>query len=613
MRAEAKSRMNTLRRVSWFSLVAMMCTIQAPAQLTIGDNLKMKLNGSLGYGYSATFGDSNGGHGQNLVGNGTLSGSYYNPGFISFAGRPYWDRNQSNATSGMVTHDNGIDSSMSFFSGSPFPGAISFGKSFGNTSEFGLAGSAGIETHSSGQNFGVNWSELLQGLPPVYVTYSTSSGDFNALGSEGNNRSWSKDFATGTTYTYGGFNVQGTFNEGSSGYDYVDLLGASSNGSTDTTSYSFGAQHSLPLRGGMGINYSHSRYASHSASGTDGTTQNVSATTSFMPWTRFSFSGQAQYTTNLLAAISQQSLPQGGILLLTDHSDSHSLTYGGSASFNIGHGWTTNANVNRNMVSFSGHDYESTQFGASVGYHFTHRLFGLFHFNVGLIDRANKEGNTGAALVGSIGMDRPFGRWDTSADFSYSQDVQTLYGMATTSNYSYGGSLRRKINHETYWAGTVRMAHSGLSQQAGSSSASESMTSSLIWKRYNFSGGYSQSQGTSVLSAAGVLTPVSGAGLITNDFLYFNGHSISASVSTRLFRRVNVGGTYTRSHSDLQSPTKNSYAESQTYNSHFDWRLRKMTLTGGFARVQQQASVVKSGPYVVNSVYLSFSRWFNVF
>ncbi len=613
MHAGAQRRMKLSPAVGWLALVAMLCTVQARAQLTVGDNLKMNLSGSLGYGYQAAFGDSSGGHGQSIVGNGALTGSYYNPGFISFAVRPYWDRNQSNSSSGVISHDNGVDSSMSFFSGSAFPGAISFGKSFGNSNQFGLTGVSSIETHGSGQNFGLNWSELLQGLPPVYVNYSVSSGNFNALGSEGNNESWSKDFTTGTTYQWAGFNLQGSFNKGSSGYKYSDLLGTSSAGSTDATSYSVGAQHTLPFRGGMGVNYGHSSYTSKNNNGTSGSTNNVGVQSSFMPWTRVSFSGQMQYTTNLLAAIGAETLPQGGVLLINTNSGSHSLSYGGGGGVNVGHGVTASASINRNLVTFGGYESDSTQFGATVSYHFARGLLGLFHVNVGVVDLVNKQGNSGAAIVGSIGMDRPFGRWDTSADFSYSQDVRTLYGIATTSNYSYGGTLRRKINRETYWSGTARAAHSGLSQEVGNTSGSESITSSLIWKRYSFSGGYSQSQGQSILSATGVLTPVSGASLITNDYLLFNGRSYSVSASTRLFRRVNVSGVYSKSRSDIQSSTANSYAEGQSYNTRFEYRLRKMTLTGGFSRTQQQASITRSRPFVLNSFYLSFSRWFNVF
>ena len=610
---QVEARMRIMRGMGWFGLAVLLCTPQARAQLAVGNSLKMNLSGSLGYGYSASYGDASSGHGQNLIGSGTLTGSYYNPGFISFTARPYWDRNQNNGGSGSIAHDNGIDTSMNFFGGSSFPGGISYGKSFSNGSQFGVPGVGGIETHGSGQSFGANWSELLPGLPPVYVSFSSSDGSFSALGSDGKNHSSSRNFSTGTSYSILGFNLSANLNHGNSSFDYSDVLGWTSSGTSSSTSYSLAGQHRLPFRGGMGVSFGHSSYGSKTPVETSGSTNTFNANTSFAPWSRFSFSGQGQYTTNLMAAIGQELLPVGGILQLPSNGGSHSLGLGGGASFSIGHGWTTNATVNRTSVSFGGFDNVSTQFSGVVSYQVARSLFGLLHFSAGIVDLANKQGNAGAGMVGNVGMDHRFGRWDTSADFSYSQDVRTLYGIAVTSNYSYGGSLRRKLNSNTYWSGAGRSSHSGLSPQVGSSSAAQSMSTSLMWGRYMMSGGYSQSQGQSVLSSSGVLTPMAGASLITNDFLLFNGRSLSASGSTRLFRRINLAGAYSRSRSELVAPLGNTFAATQTYNVHVDYRLRKMSLIGGFSRIQQNASVVKSGPFMLNSFYLSFSRWFNVF
>lgn len=614
MAAEAQSRIAVLRRAGWLILAAVLCAAQAQAQLTVGDNLKMNLSGSLGYGYSASFGDVSSAHGQNLVGNGTLTGSYYNPGFVSFTVRPYWDRNQANAASQAIAHDNGIDTSASIFSGSSFPVGISYGKTFSNSSEFGLPGVSGLLTHGSGQNFGINWSELLPDMPPVWASFSTSSSSFSALGSDGNNRASSKDFIAGTNYQFHGFNLSGNFNRGSSNYQYSDLLGFNSSGDTTLTSYSIGAQHSLPWNGGLGLSWGHSNYDSNSNGGISGSTNTMTASSSFMPWSRFSFSGQCQYTTNVLAAIGQELLPgTGGVQILGSNSDSHSLTLGGGGTVNIGHGWTANGTINHSAVSFDGTQMARTQYGGTVNYHFANDLFGLVHFNVGLVDTANQQGNAGVAMVGNVGMDHRFGRWEAAADFAYSQDVKTLYGLGVTSNYSYGGTIRRKLNRDTYWSGTVREAHSGFSQEVGSSSASESITSSFIWKQYSVSGSYSQSKGTSVLTTSGVLAPTPAVGLFTTDAMLFNGRSVSVSGSTRLFRRVNLAGNYSKARSTIESSAANTFAQSQVYNAHFEYRLRKMSLVGGFSRVNQNASVVRTGPVVLNSFYLSFSRWFNVF
>jgi hypothetical protein len=152
-----------------------------------------------------------------------------------------------------------------------------------------------------------------------------------------------------------------------------------------------------------------------------------------------------------------------------------------------------------------------------------------------------------------------------------------------------------------------------LGQGEGNGSGSESFSSNLSWNRYSVAGSYSQSHGTSVLTPSGLLAPVAGLGLITQDILYVNGRSMSFSGGTRLFHRLNVMGSYSQAHSTMESLAANNFNQSHVYNFRMDYRLRKMTLVGGYTRLNQDASALKTGPYMVNSFYVSFSRWFNVF
>lgn len=607
-----------IRRVAFGSLGCLILAIlsvgQLRAQVTIGDNLTMNLSGSLGYGYSGSFGNTeNAGHSQNIVGNGSLTGYYYNPNFISFSARPYWDRNQSNGLTGSLTHDNGLDTQVNFFGGSYFPGSITYGKTFNGGNDYGIPGVGGILTHGSGQTLGISWNELIPGLPPLFANYSMGSSSFGALGSQSDNHNSNRNFNLGSNYQLFGFAVNGSFSHDNSSYDFADILAPGFSGASRSTSYSLGAQHPLPLRGSMGVAWGRSSFATDGNAGTNGTTNSISAASSFVPFNRLSISGQAQYTSNLTAAMTQNLLSQSTVTFLKVDNTSHSIGYGGAASFQIGHGWSATANINQTSTTFAGQDYSNTQYGASVNYRYAHNLWGLLHFSFGLVDMASKEGNGGVGMIANVGADHRFGRWDTAADFSYSQDVKTLYGIATSSHYSYGGSIRRKINRTTRWGGTFRASHSGLSQQVGTSSGTESFSTNFSWRRYTFAGSYAQSQGVSVLTTTGQLVPTSAAGLITGDLLLFNGRSMSASASTRLLHRFNVSGAYARSRSNINSSVSSTFSEGEIYSTHIDYKLRKMMIVGGYSRVHQQASAVKSGPYMVNSFFLSFSRWFNVF
>ena len=83
------------------TLVALTLTlgIAASAQLQVGDDLLMNLNGNLSAGYNAgysNFGPSN--HGFVLGGNANLRGSYYNPKFLSFTVSPFYNRSRANSS-----------------------------------------------------------------------------------------------------------------------------------------------------------------------------------------------------------------------------------------------------------------------------------------------------------------------------------------------------------------------------------------------------------------------------------------------------------------------------------------------------------------------------------
>ncbi len=156
-----------LLAVSAISLVFVLaCVASANGQVTVGNNLKMLMNGNLGAVYSGNFGNTIGSsHSLGIGVNGTLEGYYFNPQFLSFQVRPYYDRAQFNSESQTITRGTGVESSASLFGGSHFPGSISYGRDFSSNSEFRIAGVPSVLGDSSGSNFSVAWSALFSGLP----------------------------------------------------------------------------------------------------------------------------------------------------------------------------------------------------------------------------------------------------------------------------------------------------------------------------------------------------------------------------------------------------------------------------------------------------------------
>src|SRR5664279_4546192 len=96
-------------------------------QVQVGDNLKLNLNGSVSVGYNDTYGNSvNSSHGVGFGGVAGLSGSYYNPNFLSFNVTPYFNQSRANSDFASVTDASGVNLSSAIFSGSKFPGTVNY-------------------------------------------------------------------------------------------------------------------------------------------------------------------------------------------------------------------------------------------------------------------------------------------------------------------------------------------------------------------------------------------------------------------------------------------------------------------------------------------------------
>jgi hypothetical protein len=600
------------RRTNWLWIAVLMGAATAHAQLEIGDNLKMHLNGSLGGGYNGAFGntDLTSSHSQGLSGTADLTGYYFNPNFLSFQFRPYYDRNQANTESQSITRGTGFGTSVGLFGGSHFPGSISFGKDFSSSSEFRIAGVPSLSADSSGQSFAINWSALVPNLPTFLASYSIGSSTASYLESL-KSESSSKNLTLNSGYQMLGFQLHGNLAHLTSSSSTPLFLTSETLHSGGTgNSYGVTAQHSLPFNGGIGLGWSHSNFMNDDRSEWD--TTSYSAGTSFSPWRRLSLFQNAGYVTDLAAAFGQSVLNGAVPANLRSEHGSAGVSYGAGASYLLGRGLTVGGHFTHRVQWYTDTRYEDTQYGGNLNYNHASRFFGFLYFGFGLVDTASKVGNQGLGFNANVGMNRKFGHWDTSADFTYSQNVQTMIAIATTSSYNYGASIRRKINNELNWGGAFRASHSGIVMQDGTGNSAESFNSSLHWRKYNLGGSYSQSSGTAVFTSTGELTASPLAPLITTDFMLFNARSLAVNASTNL-RRLSFGGGYARFTSSTTRTGVGTFNTGERYNVRTEYRLRRFSLTGGFNRSTQEVSSVAGGPRTVNAYYVSFSRWFNVF
>ncbi len=591
---------------------ALMCAASAHGQMTVTDKLKMLMNGSLGTVYAGNYGDHIGSsHSLGLGINGTLEGYYYHPQFLYFQVRPYYDRAQFNSDSQAITRGTGMESSVNLFGGSRFPGTITYGRNLSRNSEFRIAGVPSVIGDSSGSNFGVAWSALLSGLPSLRANYSISDTTSTLLGTTTQGESSSRSFSLDSGYAVRGFNLQGRLSHYTTDLLSPSFLTAETiNSSSSNLNYGINATRRLPLSGSLGLGWSRTTSESEND---DLTTNSYTASASFSPWRRLSISGFGNYTTNAVFALAQ-SLGDTPISSFgAFNSDSNAIYLNATGTLTISHGLAVTGYLNHRIRHFERYDSGNTQYGAAVNFQKANNLLGFLRFSIGIVDMATQEGNSALGLVTTFGMTRKVGLWETTADFNYSQNTQTLYDIATTSNYSYGGMIRRKIDTSTHWTASFRESRSGLTVRGSTNNISNSYSTNLSWRKLSISGSYSRSDGEALLGANGILTPTPVGPIFSNYFLTYNARSYSINANTQLFRVLTLSGGYTNVSSRTIRKAFDMFNNGDRFGARLALRMRRLYLVGGFDRAVQQTSTVPGGPREVNSFYVSLSRWFNVF
>jgi len=239
--------------VPWLAVI-LASVIPAWGQVEIGNDWSLNLNGNLGYAYNGAVDNGVSSHGQGLLGNASLRGSFYNPNFMNFSVAPYFGRQQDNNVYGSLGDSSGVSAGMNLFGGSHFPVGIVYARGYNQTSQFGLPSSTvGLEQTGDTQILGLSWSELLSGLPTLSVNYTIGDSGNQIVGIPGQDTQDNKTLSMLSTYHIDGFNLSGgfihrdihtSFNELLTGGELPVYSGNSGN------DFHVSASHPLPLSGG---------------------------------------------------------------------------------------------------------------------------------------------------------------------------------------------------------------------------------------------------------------------------------------------------------------------------------------------------------------------------
>jgi len=590
----------------------------ASAQLNVGENTKLNAGGLFTFGYSGGYGDlipSN--HGLDLGFDGKISGSYYNPNFLSFEASPYYNQSRADSNYQSLTGAKGINGTANFFSGSHFPGAVSYHYDANSTGTLGLTGQPNFTTYGKGQGFGINWSALIPNFPTLSVGYSQGAGHSTIFGTDQQADSSTRLFNVHSNYEVAGFHLNAFFDRNSLKSTFPQFLA----GEGESVQHSsgrdlgFGVEHLLPVHGMFTLSFNRatakSDYLSTAGNNTNTssyTDNTETATASFHPTQKLTLNVAQNYTDNLTGYLTQSIVGTGTVIPgLNLGSGSHSYTVGGGATYQFTNYLSAQSQATYYDQYFFGKSYTGSYVSGTLNY--GKRLLDMFTFSGSVVDSSNGQGNNAVGFVGTINYFHRFAGWQTSGAFSYAQNVQTILITYTTSYYNYNANLHRRIRGGLSWTAAFNGAHSGLTNQSGTSSSSRGYSTSLSFRRFNLNGNYVKSDGISLLGAGALVGPPPTPGL--NDFIFFGGTSYGGGVSATPIRRLVIAGSFSRAISNTIGGTT-SHNNTEIFDAQLQYHLRRIGLQAGVTRFTQGISAV-GAPASSTSFFVGMTRWFDFF
>jgi hypothetical protein len=596
----------------------LLLALPAAGQLTLGDNVSMNMNGTLSAGYNGDYGNLiSSDHSLAFGGAATVSGFYYNPNFVSFTVSPFMNQARDNSAYQSISNASGVNFNSSIFSGSHFPGSISYAKAYNSEGNFAIPGVANYTTHGNSDTFGLSWAELVPGLPSLTANFQMGSSQYSIYGSNDSGSTNSRSFGLRSGYMLAGFNLSAYFQNGTSHSDIPQVLqgSAAETSSSNNNAFGFTVGHQLPFHGGFSAQYNRSdvdsNYAGYSYNGTIDT---YTATAAFQPTNKFHVSVSTDYSDNLTGTLYQAIVGGGGVAEPANlGQSSHSFDLLANASYAILPNMQALAMAEHREQYFLGEGFGANSYGGGITY--GRVLFGgNLNSAVSLTDNTLSNSNLNTlGFSGTVNYNRRFDGWALGGSFDYAQNVQTLLVTYTNSTYGYSGNIRRRWG-KLGWSAGAGVNKTGLTEQQGVSNSSESFNSSISYSRWiRVTGSYGKSSGNAIETGAGLapapLPPI----VSSNDLILFGGKSYSFGLSSNPMRRLTIGASFAQANSNTSLAGTASSNNTRMINTLFQYQFRKMYLTGGYSNLVQGFSTSGTAPENVSSFYIGVTRWFNFF
>jgi hypothetical protein len=598
---------------------ALLLALQAPAQVQIGDDVSLNLNGTVSTGYSGAYTDQgSAGHGITFGGNANLTGSYYSPSFLSFSVAPFYNQSRNNSSFQSITDSTGVTASAGIFSGSHFPGYVNYSKVYNGEGNYGIPGVASYKTNGDTQTFGVGWAANLPDLPSLSVGYQQGSSDYSVYGASSDNFSNYHSIFANTSYMVGGFHLNGGFHYTSVDSKFpqivVDLPSQESN--SQTTTYSANMNRALPMNGSTWASFTRSNYAFQVAGASDALTSDVvTGGIALRPTDKLGVQFNADYDDNLAGILYQPIFTAGGTVQTAIPGET-TRAWGmfGQVQYKLLTGLYVAGNVSHRQQFYAGTNFNSTSYGGSASYA-RHLIGGQLSATLNVTEsNLGQSGESMLGLLSSVTYLRRIGTWDVSGSFNYSQNVQTFLIAYTTSGYSYSATVSHKFR-KVYWNAAASGSKSLLTNVQGSNSYSQGYSTGITCRWIGVSAGYSKSSGYGLYTPNGItpLPPGTPPPIIPTYTVFYGGTTYAIGAGSTPIRGLTINGNYARSTSNTLNATLTSNNITTQGNIFIQYLFRKVYFTAGYSRLLQGFSETGLPPSMVASYYAGVSRWFNFF
>jgi hypothetical protein len=601
--------------VAWVVLLA----LPALGQYEVGQ-ASLTLNGTVGGGYAANYGNEiSSSHGLAGSGSGTLGGNYYNPNFFSFNVSPYYGQSRSNSNYQSVFDSSGVNASASIFSGSHYPGSVSYAKSYNSEGNFGVPGVADYTTRGNSGTFGIAWSESIPDAPSFNVNFQRGANEYSVFGTDQNGSSNFDSFNLHSAYLIESFGLSAFYGKGSAHSLIPQLVGTDQEPETVNSSnrnYGFNVNRPLPFRGGFGAGISRSQFSTDLAdSNYNGSVDLATATAGFQPTDKLHVGVGANYSDSLSGQLYEQVVAAGGVAPPANPSSgSHSMDVIASAGYAIMRSMQSEFSAERREQRFLGENFGSDSYSGSLIY--TKGVLGGNLNAAATVRDSRLDGSSQNSLGFSVttGYTRRINEWVMTGAFNYAQNVQTVLITYNTSFYSYTGTIRHRWGQLT-WSAGAGAGRTGLTVAGSTQNTNQSYTSSIGYSRFfNLTASYSKSSGNGVQTANGIVqNPVIVPVLSPASQILFAGDAYSFGFGTNPVKKLTFGAAYARANNNSLYDSVTSNSSTSEYNTLLQYQFRKVYFTAGFTRMQQGFNTSTSGPAVISSFYIGLSRWFNFF